>query len=283
MSRRKVGEHEGAVARLTSRATILISLDGNHVRIPNSTVYKSVVVNYTRNPERRFEFTVGVDTGHDLNEAREVALEAVHEVPGVLDSQPASVIVEDLGDSNVTLTVMGWMDQTTSDVRKVRSEAIRFVKQAFDEAGIVMPEPIYRVNLRTSRAGLLTDHADVAPLEPSDAGRHDPVGGFLGGSDDERVRGTGKALPDGPSDASGERPPDRRPADEDERRSNVPTPPLGVPPSSGRVGGQGQRRRPRPRPATRDTSLDRGVTETLEREIEEGAASNLLDADAPRE
>jgi len=143
----RIGEHEGAVARLTSRATILISPDGNHIRIPNSTVYKSVVVNFSRNPERRFEFSVGVDVEHELNEARETALDAVNEVPGVLDSPPASVIVEDLGDSNVTLTVMAWSDQRRSDIRKVRSEAIRFVKRAFDAGGIVMPEPIYRVNL----------------------------------------------------------------------------------------------------------------------------------------
>ena len=32
--------HEGRVIRLTSRATILMTLDGNHLRIPNSTVFK---------------------------------------------------------------------------------------------------------------------------------------------------------------------------------------------------------------------------------------------------
>ncbi|MEO8123203.1 MAG: mechanosensitive ion channel domain-containing protein, partial [Burkholderiales bacterium] len=41
--------HDGRVIRLTSRATILMTLDGNHVRIPNSIVFKSVILNYTRN------------------------------------------------------------------------------------------------------------------------------------------------------------------------------------------------------------------------------------------
>src|SRR3546814_6600583 len=45
--------HEGRVVRLTSRATILMTLEGNHLRIPNSTVFKAVILNYTRNPERR--------------------------------------------------------------------------------------------------------------------------------------------------------------------------------------------------------------------------------------
>ncbi|MCB0384011.1 MAG: mechanosensitive ion channel, partial [Bdellovibrionales bacterium] len=36
---------QGKVIRLTSRATILLSFDGNHIRIPNSTVYKARIVN----------------------------------------------------------------------------------------------------------------------------------------------------------------------------------------------------------------------------------------------
>ena len=41
----------GKVIRLTSRATILLSFDGNHIRIPNATVFKSRVINYTQNPD----------------------------------------------------------------------------------------------------------------------------------------------------------------------------------------------------------------------------------------
>ena len=42
----------GRVIRLTSRATILLSLDGNHIRIPNATVFKGKIVNYTQYPAR---------------------------------------------------------------------------------------------------------------------------------------------------------------------------------------------------------------------------------------
>ena len=50
----------GKVIRLTSRATILLSFDGNHIRIPNATVFKSRIVNFSRNPERRFTFELGM-------------------------------------------------------------------------------------------------------------------------------------------------------------------------------------------------------------------------------
>ncbi len=142
---------EGKVLRLTPRATVLMSLDGNHVRIPNSKVYKATITNYTRNPLRRFDFQVGVDTGIDLTLPRELAVKTLSDLPGVLETPPALCLVQQLGDSSVILKVLGWIDQRENDYLKIRSEAQRLVKEAFDAAGIIMPEPIYNVNLRRQR------------------------------------------------------------------------------------------------------------------------------------
>ncbi len=162
----RIGEHEGAVARLTSRATILISRDGNQVRVPNALVYKSVIVNFSRQPQRRFEFVVGVDTDLDLNTAQRTAIAAIYQIEGVLEKPAATALIKELGDSSVSLLVAAWIDQTQSDLMKVRSESIRAVKQAFDDAGIVMPEPIYRVHLREG-LGKSSSPEQLRPTSPS--------------------------------------------------------------------------------------------------------------------
>lgn len=153
----KIDSFEGNVASLNSRATILISPDGNHIRIPNATVFKAIITNFTRNPERRFQFDVGVDTGQNLLAAQTLAMETLQSMPGVLEEPKPLVLIEALGDSNVQLRIFGWVDQRQHNFGKVRSEAIRGVKQAFDQAGIVMPEPIY--NLR------INQQAETAPTE----------------------------------------------------------------------------------------------------------------------
>lgn len=140
--------HVGHVARLTSRATILISPDGNHIRIPNSMVFKSVIVNFTRNPERRFDFDVGVDTDQDLLNVQALALDTLCKIPGVMTEPKPSVVIDQLGDSNVLIRLYGWVDQENYSLVKVRSEAIRETKQAFDAANIVMPEPIYKLKVQ---------------------------------------------------------------------------------------------------------------------------------------
>ena|GEM_PF-2078837 len=123
--------------------------------MPNAQVYKAVIVNYTRQPERQFEFDIGVDTDLDLNAAQRTAIATICRVSGVLTDLPATVLVSELGESTVSLTVRAWIDQRRSDLLKVRSEAIRQVKQAFDEAGIAMPEPKYRVRFRDGHMNIV--------------------------------------------------------------------------------------------------------------------------------
>ena len=138
---------EGKVVRLTSRATILMTLDGNHLRIPNSQVFKGVLLNYSRNPRRRFDFGVGVGVGEDLNAARQLGIETLQQMAGVLEDPPPHAVIEELGDSNVLIRFYGWVDQREADFSKVRGEAIRQVKTVLEGAGMDLPEPIYRVHM----------------------------------------------------------------------------------------------------------------------------------------
>ena len=158
--------NEGHVVRLTTRATILISQDGNHIRIPNSTVFKAVIINFTRNVERRFQFDVGIDTEQNLLEAQALALQTLDSVKGVLSEPKPLVTIEELGDSRIKLRIYAWINQTNFSFLKVRSEAIRHIKQAFDQANIVMPEPIYQVKI-LNRTG--KDFTHVKPIGETSA------------------------------------------------------------------------------------------------------------------
>ena len=140
-----INEHEGKVVRLTSRATVLMTLEGNHLRIPNATVFKGTIVNYTRNPERRFSFDLGVDGADDPIAAINKGLEAISALDPVLKKPEPEALVVSVGDSNIVLRFFGWVDQGVSSFSKVRSLAIRDAKLALEQAGFTLPEPIYRL------------------------------------------------------------------------------------------------------------------------------------------
>lgn len=141
----RIDEFEGSVVRLTSRATVLMTLDGNLASIPNSKVFGATIINFTRNPQRRFMFKLGVGTEADLCQVQQLAVATLAAMPGVL-SEPAPVcLVDEFGDPAIVISVAGWIDQRESDWLKVSSEAKRRIKVAFDQAGIDMPEPVVRI------------------------------------------------------------------------------------------------------------------------------------------
>src|SRR5690606_38235322 len=77
-----INNQEGKVIRMTSRDTILMTLEGNHLRLPNSIVFKAEILNYTRNPLRRFDFAVGLDVNEDIAAAVELGRTELAQVAG---------------------------------------------------------------------------------------------------------------------------------------------------------------------------------------------------------
>ena len=196
---------EGRVIRLTSRATILMTLDGNHLRIPNSTVFKAVILNYTRNPQRRFEFKLGIDADDDPDAARALGRATLAGLSFVLGEPAPEARVVEVGDSNIVLQFLGWIDQRKTDWFKANSLAIARVKAALEDAGFALPEPIYRLRFdqRTmplpldTRSGGSGEHGELGF-----AGQPEPhVGGNRAVTkdrlpSDERARaGSGSSLP----------------------------------------------------------------------------------------
>lgn len=134
--------HEGRVAALTSRATVLVTADGNRLTLPNALVFKSVVLNFSSNPKRRLDFAIPVDVSESIRCVQELALDAIRGIDGVAQDPGPSWTVESYDASGITLRFFAWVDQRTSDLGKVRSEAIHTVRNRLAEAGVSTPRSI---------------------------------------------------------------------------------------------------------------------------------------------
>ncbi|MEX2494484.1 MAG: mechanosensitive ion channel family protein [Woeseia sp.] len=136
----EVASVTGFVQRLTARTTVLMTLDGNQVQVPNATVFKSTLRNFTSNPNRREDFIVGIGYDDSIAFAQEVTLKVLAEHPAVLKDPEPLVLVENLGPSTVNLRVYFWLDGGQHSWLKVKSSVIRFVKRAFQDAAISLPD-----------------------------------------------------------------------------------------------------------------------------------------------
>lgn len=236
---------EGRVVRLTGRETILMTLDGNHVRIPNATVFKSVMTNLTRNPRRRFMSSVGIAPWEDLGHAIRVARDAVASVPGVLETPPPAIRVQELQDSGIQLRLTGWVDQREADFGKVRSRVLRAVKEAFEREGVATPPPEYGIRILEGRPGE-SGGRRLPAASPEDAAP-------------PPARGTSaKGVP-------------------------LQTPPAAVDPSRSLLSGSPSPDGPsEPTREEADISPDRTIEEEIARELQESAEENLLGRGDPR-
>ncbi|MCC7249676.1 MAG: mechanosensitive ion channel family protein [Lysobacter sp.] len=157
---------EGKVISVNSRATVLMTFDGNQLQIPNSLVFKSVILNYSRNPKRRFEFTTTIDISQSIRRSGAAGLAAIAAIDGVLDDPAPSWLVVENGHAGIVLKFYGWIDQRESDLVKTRSEAIRQTKTAFAREGIEAPRTIYHI-------ARLPEDRDEAVVEPDQNGGSD--------------------------------------------------------------------------------------------------------------
>ncbi|MGV3484521.1 MAG: mechanosensitive ion channel domain-containing protein [Planctomycetaceae bacterium] len=162
----------GYVQQLNVRTTVLMTLDGNLVQIPNATVYKSNLRNFTTNANRREDFLVGIGYDDPIHEAQEIAQKVLMKHPAVLEDPAPSVLADSLGASTVNLRVYFWLNGRQYSWLKVRSSVIRQVKLAFQSHGISMPdearEVVFPKGIPVTVLRRKTEEAtDGAPVEPS--------------------------------------------------------------------------------------------------------------------
>lgn len=172
----------GYVQQLNVRSTILMTLDGNLVQIPNATIYKSNLRNFTTNSNRREDFVVGIGYDDSINDAQEIARKVLADHPAVLNDPEPWVLADSLGQATINLRVYFWINGREHSWLKVRSSVIRLVKLAFQEHGISMPDEAREVVFPqgvpvTMLDGKPAEARDVKPKKqlPADSLRGEPA------------------------------------------------------------------------------------------------------------
>jgi small-conductance mechanosensitive channel len=130
----------GYVQQLNMRTTVLMSLDGTLVQIPNSVVYKSNIRNFTANVNRREDIVVGIGYDDSINKAQEVVRKVLASHPAVLNDPEPAVLADSFGKATINLRIYFWLNGREHSWLKVRSSVIRLVKLAFQKNGISMPD-----------------------------------------------------------------------------------------------------------------------------------------------
>lgn len=139
----------GVVEEINLRVTILRSLSGQMIYIPNRQVFENNLTNYSETGERRVDIACGVSYDDDLKKARELAKKSINSLDFV-DTQKHDVEVyyNEFGDSAINFSLRFWVDFSKQpDFLAAQSMAIEAIKETFDENNIDIPFPIRVLNM----------------------------------------------------------------------------------------------------------------------------------------
>ena len=139
----EVAGYSGIVHDIRILSTRIRTWDGLLVRIPNEKLFNSEIKNLQKYPARRVDVVVGISYSDDIEKAIEVIKKTLDEMPYVLAEPEPAVFVDNLGDNSVNIAIRAWAP--SEKWFDVRTQIVKRVKEALDEAGIEIPFP-QRVN-----------------------------------------------------------------------------------------------------------------------------------------
>ena len=149
-----VGNINGTVTRIRTRATTIVGWDRKELIIPNKEFITGQVVNWTLSDSvLRLNMSVGIAYGSDTQLAREVLKRIVREHPNVLADPAPRILFAGFGDSSLNFEVRVYIG-TIEHYLSTQDEINNAIDQEFRKAGIEIAFPQRDIHVRSIRGTL---------------------------------------------------------------------------------------------------------------------------------
>jgi small-conductance mechanosensitive channel len=149
------GNFVGRVQGIGWRSTAVITRANERLEIPNTMLAKDVVVNYS-NGVVADEISIGLSYSAPPNFAREVIIETLRDVSGVLQSPPPEIYAWEYGESSIRYRVKYWLGDY-ADADRAREAVTTSLWYALRRKAIEIPYPIRTLRLQPEKAAAETE------------------------------------------------------------------------------------------------------------------------------
>lgn len=142
----------GYVRKTSSRATLIETLDGKEILVPNEEFIIKQVVNWTlNNTKARVTIEFGVSYNSDIKLAQQLALEATNEHPRTIKDPQAVCHLDAFGDSSVNYILYFWVQDANEGLRNVKSEVMFGIWNKLKENNIEIPFPQRDLHIKSGK------------------------------------------------------------------------------------------------------------------------------------
>lgn len=153
----QINDIMGTVEAIDLLSVTLKTFDHQAVRIPNETVIKANLINYSRYPYWRVKMDISVAYGTDLTKTEEVLLCAAKTIEFTLTDPPPFVRWNGFKDSAITCTLHAWA--LNENFGKLQNALYLAVNERFKQAGITIPFP--QLDIHIDREGQSTSDENM--------------------------------------------------------------------------------------------------------------------------
>lgn len=138
----------GVVNEITARYTVVRTLTGTAVIIPNEYLVSNIVRNESfADPRVRLVVSLQVAYGTDLEAAMRLMVEAAREQARVLADPPPQALLTAFADSGINLDLGFWINDPEEGTGGVRSAVNLAIWRAFRTHGVEIPFPQHEVRI----------------------------------------------------------------------------------------------------------------------------------------
>ncbi len=132
----------GTISSIDTRVTVLQSLEGHKIIIPNQQMINEKITSYTSNPFRRLEIFTYISWDSDLEKGMAVVREVLNQYSEIAKEPEPSVLLDNIEDeSNFAIRVLFWIESSKNWL-DIQSNLQHRIITAFMASGIDIAYPV---------------------------------------------------------------------------------------------------------------------------------------------
>jgi small-conductance mechanosensitive channel len=145
----QMGDKYGWINYLGVRYISVVTRNGTEHLIPNENLITGEVINWSYSQNLvRLKVPVGVGYGSDLEQVRDLMLEAAADTPRILEDPKPSFRILGFGDNAINVELRGWINDPQNGVTVVKSNLLWGIWRRFRDQGIEIPFPQRDLHLK---------------------------------------------------------------------------------------------------------------------------------------
>lgn len=137
----EIDGHSGKVKSIGFRSSVIATLDGADLIMPNGDLLNSNVLNWTVGGfKKRIHIQIEVKYGSDLDKVKMLIVDVLHKNDQIFTTPAVSVQFGSLSAQSIMIEIYFWV-KTLKDTGQVRSDVIKTIQSVFQENGVNLALP----------------------------------------------------------------------------------------------------------------------------------------------